>query len=37
VAVRCGFEDPEAFRKALAEWRQAIREVYLQVFQGSAR
>ena len=24
---------PEAFREALADWRRAIREVYLQVFQ----
>jgi glutamate-ammonia-ligase adenylyltransferase len=32
VSVRCGFESPEAFRKALAEWRTAIRTVYEQVF-----
>jgi|DewCreStandDraft_2_1066082.scaffolds.fasta_scaffold00193_57 glutamate-ammonia-ligase adenylyltransferase len=32
VSVRCGFETPEAFRAALAQWRQAIREVYEQVF-----
>jgi glutamate-ammonia-ligase adenylyltransferase len=32
VSVRCGFESPEAFRAALAHWRQAIREVYLKVF-----
>jgi len=33
VSVRCGFATPEAFRQALASWRQAIREVYLRVFQ----
>jgi glutamate-ammonia-ligase adenylyltransferase len=32
VSVRCGFATPEAFREALAEWRTAIREVYLDVF-----
>lgn len=32
VAVRCGFETPEAFREALAQWRAAIREVYQKVF-----
>ncbi|MDW8310396.1 MAG: bifunctional [glutamate--ammonia ligase]-adenylyl-L-tyrosine phosphorylase/[glutamate--ammonia-ligase] adenylyltransferase, partial [Verrucomicrobiales bacterium] len=32
VAVRCGFETPEAFRDALAQWRGAIREVYRKVF-----
>jgi glutamine synthetase adenylyltransferase len=32
VSVRCGFETPEAFRQALAEWRHAIREVYSAVF-----
>jgi len=35
VSVRCGFPTPEAFREALAGWRQAIREVYLSVFQPS--
>jgi glutamate-ammonia-ligase adenylyltransferase len=35
VSVRCGFESPEAFRKALAEWRTAIRNVYEQVFCAS--
>ena len=32
VAVRCGFDTSEAFREALAQWRRAIREVYLKVF-----
>ncbi len=32
VSVRCGFITPEEFRKALAQWRSAIREVYNQVF-----
>lgn len=31
VSVRCGFPTPEAFRAALAEWRAAIRDVYLKV------
>jgi glutamate-ammonia-ligase adenylyltransferase len=34
VSVRCGFDTPEAFRSALAEWRGAIREVYLKVFHN---
>jgi glutamine synthetase adenylyltransferase len=33
VSVRCGFATPEAFRKAVAGWRQAIREVYAKVFK----
>jgi glutamate-ammonia-ligase adenylyltransferase len=33
VSVRCGFATPEDFRKALAKWRKAIREVYLKVFK----
>jgi [glutamine synthetase] adenylyltransferase / [glutamine synthetase]-adenylyl-L-tyrosine phosphorylase len=33
VSVRCGFATPEAFREALANWRQAIREAYLKVFE----
>jgi [glutamine synthetase] adenylyltransferase / [glutamine synthetase]-adenylyl-L-tyrosine phosphorylase len=33
VSVRCGFATPEEFRKALAKWRQAIREVYAKVFK----
>ena len=33
VSVRCGFATPDAFREALADWRHAIREVYLKVFQ----
>ena len=28
VSIRCGFPTPEAFRNAVAHWRQAIREVY---------
>ena len=32
VSIRCGFPTPEAFRDALAGWRQAIREVYQKVF-----
>jgi glutamine synthetase adenylyltransferase len=32
VSVRCGFSTPEAFRAALAQWRQGIREVYNEVF-----
>jgi [glutamine synthetase] adenylyltransferase / [glutamine synthetase]-adenylyl-L-tyrosine phosphorylase len=28
VSVRCGIATPEAFREALAGWRQGIREVY---------
>ena len=34
VSVRCGFATPEAFRTALAKWRQAIREIYAGVFQA---
>jgi glutamate-ammonia-ligase adenylyltransferase len=32
VAVRCGYPTPEAFRQALAGYRQAIRAVYQRVF-----
>ena len=32
VSVRCGFETPEKFRAALAEWRRVIRTVYEKVF-----
>jgi glutamate-ammonia-ligase adenylyltransferase len=32
VSVRCGFESPEKFRRALAKWRQAIRQIYQKVF-----
>jgi len=32
VAVRCGFASPAAFRGAVGEYRQAIREVYRLVF-----
>ncbi len=31
VSVRCGFGTPEEFRKALAQWRRAIRAVYKKV------
>ncbi|MGO8836761.1 MAG: bifunctional [glutamate--ammonia ligase]-adenylyl-L-tyrosine phosphorylase/[glutamate--ammonia-ligase] adenylyltransferase [Limisphaerales bacterium] len=34
VSVRCGFATPEEFRKALAKWRKAIREVYEKVFNA---
>jgi glutamate-ammonia-ligase adenylyltransferase len=33
VSVRCGFAKPEAFRAAMANCRDAIRKVYLKVFQ----
>lgn len=33
VAVRCGFDSPEAFRAALARWRKEIRAVYSKVFK----
>jgi len=33
VSVRCGFRTPEAFRSVLAGWREAIRQVYSQVFE----
>ncbi len=35
VSVRCGFATPEEFREALAGWREAIREVYNQVFPAA--
>jgi glutamate-ammonia-ligase adenylyltransferase len=34
VSVRCGFPTPEAFREALAQWRNAIREVYLTALEA---
>jgi len=34
VSVRCGFSTPEAFQAALAKWREAVREVYLKVFNA---
>lgn len=37
VSVRCGFEAPDAFRKALVEWRRAIRGVYDVVFEVKAQ
>jgi glutamate-ammonia-ligase adenylyltransferase len=33
VSVRCGFDSPEAFRSALAEWRKGIRAAYKNVFK----
>jgi [glutamine synthetase] adenylyltransferase / [glutamine synthetase]-adenylyl-L-tyrosine phosphorylase len=33
VSVRCGFDSPEDFRKAMAQCRNAIRGVYLKVFR----
>jgi len=35
VSVRCGFETPEAFRLAVAKWRQRIREVYEKVLRAN--
>ena len=32
VSVRCGFATSEEFRKSLAKWRKAIRDVYGKVF-----
>jgi glutamate-ammonia-ligase adenylyltransferase len=37
VSVRCGFATPEEFRKALAKWRKAIREVYKKVFNAKTQ
>jgi [glutamine synthetase] adenylyltransferase / [glutamine synthetase]-adenylyl-L-tyrosine phosphorylase len=34
VSVRCGFDSPEAFRAALAKWRENIRAVYNKVFSA---
>jgi glutamate-ammonia-ligase adenylyltransferase len=34
VSVRCGFETPESFRKALVAWRRKMRSTYLKVFSG---
>ena len=31
VSVRCGYGPPEAFGRAVAEWRRGIRDVYDQV------
>lgn len=33
VSVRCGFDEPEAFRKAIGEWRKGMREAYEKVFE----
>ena len=35
VSVRCGFLKPNEFKKALAKWRRAIREVYRNFFQSN--
>jgi [glutamine synthetase] adenylyltransferase / [glutamine synthetase]-adenylyl-L-tyrosine phosphorylase len=32
VSIRCGFQTPEAFRAAMAQWRKRIRSVYSKVF-----
>jgi len=37
VSVRCGFMAPEEFSRALARWRQAIREVYGKVFNAKTQ
>ena len=37
VSVRCGFATPEEFRTALAKWREAIREVYEEIFNARMR
>ena len=34
VSVRCGFPTPEAFRQAVASWREMIRQVYLNVISS---
>jgi glutamate-ammonia-ligase adenylyltransferase len=36
VSVRCGYGTPEAFGRAVAEWRQGIREVYDQVLAADS-
>lgn len=33
VSVRCGFASPEIFRKAIADYRSAIRKVYSKIFR----
>lgn len=33
VSIRCGFASPEAFRKAIADWRKSIRDIYSKVFE----
>jgi glutamate-ammonia-ligase adenylyltransferase len=33
VAIRCGFQGPEAFRQAVADCRSEIRQVYSEFFQ----
>jgi glutamate-ammonia-ligase adenylyltransferase len=35
VSVRCGFLKPDEFKRALAKWRRAIREVYGKVFDAT--
>ncbi len=37
VSVRCGFTSPEAFRSAMAAWRENVRKVYLELFQTNNR
>lgn len=37
VSVRCGFATSEEFRSALAGWRKAVREVYLEFFSLTPR
>jgi glutamate-ammonia-ligase adenylyltransferase len=37
VSVRCGFATPDEFRKALAQWRGAIRKVYNNIFNLRTR
>src|SRR6185436_13684223 len=33
VSVRCGFDSPDAFRKAIGGWRKQVREIYSKVFE----
>jgi [glutamine synthetase] adenylyltransferase / [glutamine synthetase]-adenylyl-L-tyrosine phosphorylase len=35
VSVRCGFMTSDEFRRALAKWREAIRDVYAKLFAAS--
>jgi [glutamine synthetase] adenylyltransferase / [glutamine synthetase]-adenylyl-L-tyrosine phosphorylase len=37
VAVRCGFNMPEEFQKALTNRRKAIRDVYLQILEPNSK
>jgi len=36
VSVRCGYDSPEAFREALAKWRESIRAVYRKMFSSKS-